>query len=59
MHAHLIPRYAELEDDEVAWGIADRFRAITSGEQTAVPEPEVTNIVEAYRAALESDPPPR
>lgn len=59
MHAHLIPRYADLADDEVAWGIADRFRAISAGQQTGVPDADVANIIEAYRAALEADPPPR
>ena len=59
MHAHLVPRYADLADDEIAWNLADRFRAIGDGRQPGVAEAEVQRVIDAYREALQADPPPR
>ena len=58
MHAHLIPRYADLPDPDVAWGLADRFRAIGDGAREGIAEAEVLRVIDAYRAALAENPPP-
>ena len=58
MHAHIIPRYADLPDPDVAWGLADRFRAIGDGSREGIPEAEVMEVIEAYKAALAENPPP-
>ena len=59
MHAHLIPRYADLPDPDVAWGLADRFREIGDGAREGIDEAEVLRVIDAYRAALAENPPPR
>ena len=58
MHAHMVPRYADLPDPDVAWGLADRFRGIAAGAREGIPEAEVMSTIEAYRAALAKNPPP-
>ena len=55
---HLIPRYADLPDPDVAWGLADRFREIGDGVREGVCEAEVLRVIDAYRAALAENPPP-
>lgn len=58
MHAHLIPRYSDLQEEYVAMGITDLFRAVISGEVKGVAEEEMLPICEALLRSLAEDPPP-
>jgi hypothetical protein len=57
LHAHMVPRYAVTPNDVKAWGVFDLQRAAFSGE-IVVDEASVRRIVDAYRLALQNDPPP-
>jgi hypothetical protein len=59
MHAHLVPRYAEMPDGATAWAIADLFRAVNAGERPAASEQDVLQVIERFRQALSDSPPPR
>lgn len=56
-HAHMVPRYAQMPLDAKGWPVFDLERAAKAGE---IPEntAEATRIIEAYGAALRSNPPP-
>lgn len=57
VHLHMIPRYATMPNDLVAWGVADLLRLTASGEITIDPT-DVGRITTAYRDALAANPPP-
>jgi diadenosine tetraphosphate (Ap4A) HIT family hydrolase len=57
MHAHLVPRYANLPKEFSAFGIADLFRAVADGRQPGASETEALAMAERLRRALETNPP--
>jgi diadenosine tetraphosphate (Ap4A) HIT family hydrolase len=57
-HAHLVPRYAQMPKDARGYAVYALQGAAGKGE-IQVNEAEVTRLTNAYRAALESNPPPR
>ena len=58
MHAHLIPRYSDLQPEYTAFGVADLNRAVASGAVPGVPEDEALAMAAKLRDALKADPPP-
>jgi diadenosine tetraphosphate (Ap4A) HIT family hydrolase len=58
LHAHLVPRYAEMPLGAKAWGVFDLHRATESGE-LAVDEAAVADVARRYSEALAKYPPPR
>jgi diadenosine tetraphosphate (Ap4A) HIT family hydrolase len=56
-HGHMVPRYATMPLDAKGWAVFDLQRAAQAGEVEAKVA-EVARVVEAYRLALASDPPP-
>ena len=58
MHSHLVPRYANLPAEQVAFGVADLFRAVASGKQPGVPEKDALAVAKKLRDALKASPPP-
>jgi diadenosine tetraphosphate (Ap4A) HIT family hydrolase len=57
-HAHMVPRYAAMPRDAKGWSVFDLQRAAQTGEIEPLVE-ENSRVLEAYRAALAKDPPPR
>jgi len=57
-HAHLVPRTATMPKDAKAWAVFDLQRAAIAGEITVDPA-AAKAAIEALRAALRDDPPPR
>ena len=59
MHAHLAPRYEQMSQSLIGWGVADLYRGVAVGEMEPVPAGEVDRIIVSLRDALAADPPPR
>jgi diadenosine tetraphosphate (Ap4A) HIT family hydrolase len=57
-HAHLVPRYEQMPNDAKAWAVFDLYHATQQGE-VPVDEAEVARVADAYRKALQQNPPPR
>lgn len=57
LHAHMVPRYAQMPDDAKAWAVFDLQRRSAAGEVT-VDQAEVERIIGEYRARLAANPPP-
>jgi diadenosine tetraphosphate (Ap4A) HIT family hydrolase len=57
LHAHMVPRYAEMPRDAKAFGVFDLLRAAGAGE-LRVDEAEIARLSAAYAQALADDPPP-
>jgi diadenosine tetraphosphate (Ap4A) HIT family hydrolase len=58
LHAHMVPRRAQMPDDAKAWAVFDLQRRAAAGEVT-VDAAEVERIITTYRARLAASPPPR
>lgn len=58
LHAHMVPRYAQMPDDAKAWAVFDLQRRAAAGEVSVDPA-EVERIIAEYRERLAKDPPPR
>ncbi|NQW18779.1 MAG: diadenosine tetraphosphate hydrolase [Chloroflexi bacterium] len=58
MHSHLIPRYADLQPEHAAFGIADLNRAVSGGTLPGAPENEALAVADKLREALKASPPP-
>lgn len=56
VHVHLVPRYAKMPLGLKAWGVFDVHR-LAAKHEIVVDPGEVQRLVDAYRAALEQDPP--
>lgn len=54
-HAHLVPRYATMPKEAVAWGVFDLERAAKAGE-ISVDFREVERVIREYRLALSQNP---
>jgi len=57
LHAHMVPRYAQMPNDAKAFGVFDLLRAAGGGE-IRVDEGEIARLSAAYEAALRAEPPP-
>ena len=58
MHAHLIPRYADLPADLAAFGVADLFRKTAKGERPPADQAKALAMAEKLKQALARTPPP-
>jgi diadenosine tetraphosphate (Ap4A) HIT family hydrolase len=56
LHAHMVPRYAQMPDDAKAWAVFDLQRRAAAGEVT-VDAGQVERIIGEYRARLAKEPP--
>jgi diadenosine tetraphosphate (Ap4A) HIT family hydrolase len=57
LHAHMVPRYAQMPDDAKAWAVFDLQRRAGAGEVT-VDSAQVERIIAEYRQRLAASPPP-
>jgi diadenosine tetraphosphate (Ap4A) HIT family hydrolase len=56
-HGHLIPRFERMPKEAKGWGVFDLERAAKAGE-VVVDAADVARFRQAFRAALQSAPPP-
>ncbi|MSQ08760.1 MAG: diadenosine tetraphosphate hydrolase [Dehalococcoidia bacterium] len=59
MHAHLIPRYADMPQADVAFGVADILRSTAKGERAAADPAKALDFAAKLKAFLIKNPPPK